>query len=152
MMHKLVIQLALSLNITGILMGCNQEASVDSKPALEPHEPTVYYMHHGQEVNIGTGITQIVGTDFCENGWGEIFSCWRFSLNEGDKSTVLLANGNYELWTTVLTESNTYALKRPNGVIVSAITQAEGCDVKVNNNELMATLNLKPQAQFCPLD
>ncbi|USD59095.1 hypothetical protein J4N45_11185 [Vibrio sp. SCSIO 43140] len=148
----LVSRSTLIVTVSAVLFGCNDNLIENIVTEHTPPAPTVFYMNHGQEVDIGGEVTQIVGTDFCDNGLGEVFACWQFSLTEGDKQAVLLGNGTYELWTTVLNDANSYSLKRPNGVIVSAIVGDEGCDIDSASGSLMATLLPKSQAQSCPLN
>lgn len=83
--------------------------------------PDVWAIAHGQKVEIGGEVIEVIGDDECGNGAGETYSCWMFSLTPGDGKQVLLSNGTTEVWTTASAGPGRIHLLRPNGYKVHAM-------------------------------
>lgn len=83
--------------------------------------PDLWALPHGQKVDIGGEMVEVIGDDDCENGTGKTYSCWMFSLTPGDGKHVLLSNGTSEVWTTAAAGSGRIHLLRPNGYKVHAM-------------------------------
>lgn len=101
---------ALLIGMTGCFEGLGKQASEQYKIA-----PSVWAIKNGATVDIGGEVVEIIGTDQCNNGFGDIYPCWTFSLIPGNTQIVNLSNGIQEIWTTQDAGKNRIFLVRPNG-------------------------------------
>jgi hypothetical protein len=102
------------------LTGCFEQAGKKVAESLDVPAPKAWALSSGKSVNIGGETAEIIGTDNCSTGFGDTYSCWRFSLTPGDTQLVILSNGIQELWTTEDAGEGRVYLVRPNGFKVVA--------------------------------
>jgi hypothetical protein len=84
-------------------------------------KPRYWMITSGKKVDIGDEIVSILGTDQCNTGFGNSYSCWMFSLEPSTETPVVLSNGLQELWRTVDEGEGVISLSRPNGFKVVAL-------------------------------
>lgn len=97
------------------LSGCFGELGKQVSEQYNMSEPAVWSIKNGTEVDVGGDFVEIIGTDQCNNGFGDTYPCWKFSLIPGDTQLVTLSNGVQEIWTTQDAGEKRIHLVRPNG-------------------------------------
>lgn len=116
------VRAALAVLAMTMTAGCEYELAYEVGSLLDAPEPKSWFVPDGHTVDIGYEVTQIIGTDMCNTGFGEGFSCWKYSLQDGAENPVLLANGQKEIWTTKVGDAGRFRLVRMNGVYVASMS------------------------------
>ncbi|GAB0154649.1 hypothetical protein MnBA_40490 [Marinobacterium sp. BA1] len=102
------------------LSGCDaKEVGQSLAETYQLPAPTVSSIPDGRGLNLGDRAGTVVGTDRCNNGFGDSYACWLFSLEPGTKTWITLSDGTREPWKTVDAGEGRIYLERPNGFRVS---------------------------------
>ena len=108
---RIVVYISVMLGLTGCFGEIGEKVTV----IYDVPSPSIWAIPGGTAVDIGGEFVEIVGTDQCNNGFGDTYPCWKFSLSPGDAQLVTLSNGLQEMWTTSDAGQNRVYLVRPNG-------------------------------------